>query len=56
MNQGKLFPSKTGWLSVWLKERTPDLLITLVGLAVALLATIYVHFLTHPAWSDIPKS
>ena len=49
MNQGKLFPSKTGWLSVWLKERTPDLLITLVGLAVALLATIYVHFLTPPS-------
>ena len=49
MNQRKLFPSKTGSLSIWLKERTPDLLITLVGLVVALLATIYVHFLTPPS-------
>ena len=49
MNQRKLFPSQTGWLSIWLKERTPDLLITLVGLVVALAATIYVHFLTPPS-------
>jgi len=49
MGQRKLFPSKSGSLSVWLKERTPDLFITLVGLVVALLATIYVHFLSPPS-------
>jgi UPF0755 protein len=49
MGQRKLFPSKSGSLSLWLRERTPDLFITLVGLVVALLATIYVHFLTPPS-------
>ena len=49
MGQRKLFPSKSGSLSLWLRERTPDFFITLVGLVVALLATIYVHFLTPPS-------
>ena len=49
MGQRKLFPFKSGSLSLWLRERTPDLFITLAGLVVALSATIYVHFLTPPS-------
>ena len=49
MGQRKLFPSESGSLSLWLRERTPDFFITLAGLVVALSATIYVHFLTPPS-------
>ena len=55
MDDRRHFASKAGSLSLWFKERTSDLLLTLAGLVVVLLATIYVHFLSPPSWERHSK-
>ncbi len=42
-------------LSGWFRERTADLLITLAGLMLVILATGYVHFLAPPSWERHSK-
>jgi len=44
-----------GSLSSWFKERTLDLLITLAGILLAVLATGYVHFFAPPSWERHSK-
>jgi len=51
----KSFDKKGGPLARWFKERKSDLSISFMGLVVALLATIYVHFLTPPSWERHEK-
>jgi UPF0755 protein len=51
----KSFDRKGGLLPRWFKERKSDLLITFLGLVIALLATVYVHFLTPPSWERNAK-
>jgi len=51
----KSFDKKGGPLARWFKERKSDLSISFMGLVVALLATIYVHFLSPPSWERHEK-
>jgi UPF0755 protein len=46
-----------GWVSLsqWLKKRTIDFSITLLGLFLVLFATIYLHFLAPPSWEKNSK-
>jgi UPF0755 protein len=55
MDDQRHLASKAGSLSLWFRERTPDLFLTLAGLVVVLLATIYVHFLSPPGWERHSK-
>jgi len=55
LNEKTHFALKAGSLSLWLKNRTSDFFLTLVGLGVVLFATIYVHFLTPASWEKNSK-
>ena len=50
VSERKSSDKKRGLRSRWFKERRSDLSITFIGLAVALMATIYVHLLTPPSF------
>ena len=48
----KVAGPKGGAFPRWFRERTSDFSIAFAGLAVVLLATIYVHFLAPPSWEQ----
>jgi UPF0755 protein len=51
----KITSSKGNLLSIWLKNRTADLFVTLGAIVAILLATVYLHFIAPASWERHSK-